>query len=87
MNAFDIPYGSIQDKHESGIHYDYTVWTIAADLKNLHYSFKTYKDQSIRTIDVRKALAGAGNKIQVIEMDSKQPIEDVSTKFKYKSDD
>ncbi len=82
MNAFDIPYGSIQDKHESGIHYDYTVWTSVADLKNLHYAFKTYKDQSIRTIDVRKALAAAGNEIKVIEMDSKQPIEDVSTKFK-----
>ena len=82
MNAFDIPYGSIQDKHESGIHYDYTVWTIVADLKNLHYAFKTYKDQSIRTIDVKKALAGAGDKIRVIEMDSKQPIKDVSTKFK-----
>jgi choloylglycine hydrolase len=82
MNAFDIPYGSIQDKHEDGIHYDYTVWTSVADLKNVSYAFKTYKDQSIRTIDVRKALAAAGNEIKVIEMDSKQPIEDVSTKFK-----
>ncbi len=82
MNAFDIPYGIIQDKHESGIHYDYTVWTSVADLKNVSYSFKTYKDQSIRTIDVRKALSAAGNVIKVVEMDSKQPIEDVSTNFK-----
>ena len=82
MNAFDIPYGSIQDKYETGIHYDYTVWTSVADLKNLQYAFKTYKDQSIRSIDVGKALAAAGNEIQVIEMDSEQPIEDISTKFK-----
>ncbi len=82
MNAFDIPYGAVQDKTESGTHIDYTVWTSVVDLKNLHYAFKTYKDQSIRTIDVRKALAGAGKEIKVIEMDSKQPIEDVSTKFK-----
>lgn len=82
MNAFDIPYGAVQDKTDSGTHIDYTVWTSVADLKNLHYAFKTYKDQSIRTIDVRKALAGAGNEIKVIEMDSKQPVEDVSTKFK-----
>ena len=82
MNAFDIPYGSIQDKTEGGVHYDYTVWTSVADLKNLHYAFKTYKDQSIRTIDVHKALAAAGNGIKVIEMDSKQPVEDVSIEFK-----
>ncbi len=82
MNAFDIPYGAIQDKHKNGIHYDYTVWTSVADLKNLQYLFKTYKDQSIRTIDVHKALAAAGNKIKVIEMDSKQPIQDISTAFK-----
>ncbi len=82
MNAFDIPYGSIRDNQENGIHYDYTVWTSVADLKNLHYAFKTYKDQSIRTIDVHKALAAAGDKIRVIEMDSKQPMEDVSVDFK-----
>ena len=82
MNAFDIPYGVIQDKHKDGIHYDYTVWTSVADLKNVSYSFKTYKDQSIRTIEVNKALAAAGDGIKVIEMDSQQPIEDVSTNFK-----
>ncbi len=82
MNAFDIPYGVIQDKHEDGIHYDYTVWTSVADLKNISYSFKTYKDQSIRTIDVHKALTAAGKGVKVIEMDSKQPIEDVSANFK-----
>ena len=83
MNAFDIPLGTIQEKGKDGsIHYDYTQWTIVADLKNMIYAIKTYKDQSIRSIDVRKALAAAGNEIKVIELDSKQPIEDVSTKFK-----
>ena len=82
MNAFDIPYGVIQDKHESGIHYDYTQWTTVADLKNIKFAYRTYKDQSIHSIDVRKALAAAGNGIKVIEMDSKQPLEDVSTNFK-----
>jgi len=93
MNSFDIPYGVIQEKPKKDYkmeaqaggnvtHYDYTQWTTVADLKNKKYAFKTYKDQSIRTIDVRKALAAAGNGIKVIEMDSKQPVEDVSTKFK-----
>ncbi|MCK5819276.1 MAG: choloylglycine hydrolase family protein [Psychromonas sp.] len=82
MNAFDIPYGVIQDRHKDGIHYDYTVWTSVSDLKNLKYAFNTYKDMTIRSIDVHKALKTAGNKIKVIEMDSKQPIKDISTQFK-----
>jgi len=82
MNAFDIPYGIIKEKLEGGVHYDYTVWTSVADLKDISYSFKTYKDQSIRTIYLHKALAAAGKKIRVIEMDSKQPVEDVSVNFK-----
>ena len=82
MNAFDIPVGAVQDVHKDGIHRDYTVWTSASDLKNVRWAFKTYKDQSIRSIDVRKALSKAGKKVKVIEMDSKQPIVDVSTKFK-----
>ena len=82
INAFDIPLGVVQDKQKDGIHRDYTVWTSVADLKNITWAFKTYKDQSIRSIDVRKALAGAGSKVRVVEMDSEQPIDDVSTKFK-----
>jgi choloylglycine hydrolase len=82
MNAFDIPIGAVRDVHGGETHYDYTVWTTASDLKNLRWAFKTYVDQSIRSIDVRRALAAAGGKIHVIEMDSKQPILDVSTNFR-----
>ncbi len=82
MNAFDIPLGAIRDAHGNEVHYDYTVWTSASDLKNIRWAYKTYNDQSIRSVDVRKALSAAGDKIRVIEMDSMQPIEDVSTTFK-----
>ena len=83
MNAFDIPLGTIQEKGKDGtIHYDYTQWTSIADLKNIKFAIKTYKNQTLRSIDVRKALAAAGNKIKVIELYSEQPIEDISTNFK-----
>ena len=82
MNAFDIPVGAVRDVNGDEIHYDYTVWTSASDLKNIRWAFRTYNDQSIRSVDVRAALAGAGGKVKIIEMDSKQPIEDVSTEFK-----
>ncbi|WP_457608639.1 linear amide C-N hydrolase [Nitratifractor sp.] len=81
MNNFDIPLGSIQEKEGDKIHYDYTQWTSAADLKNLVYAVRTYEDQSIRSINLHKALKAAGDKIRVIRLQSKQPIEDISTKF------
>jgi len=81
MNAFDIPLGSIQEKAGDKIHYDYTQWTSVADLKNLTYSVRTYQDQSIRSIDVNKALEAAKGEVKVIKLKSEQKIDDISTKF------
>jgi choloylglycine hydrolase len=82
MNAFDIPVGAARDVHQNETHYDYTVWTSAIDLKNLRWAFRTYNDQSMRSVDVRKALSAAGGQVKIIPMDSRQTIEDVSTNFK-----
>ena len=68
MNAFDIPVGAVLDVYENDVHYDYTVWTSATDLKNICWAFKTYNDQSIRSVDVRKALAEAGGEVKVIKI-------------------
>ena len=81
MNAFDIPLGAIKDKIGDKIHYDFTQWTSVSDLKNLTYSVKTYQDQSIRKIDVRKALNKAKGEVKVIKMKSEQAIDDISTNF------
>jgi penicillin V acylase-like amidase (Ntn superfamily) len=51
------------------------------DLKNLTYSVKTYQDQSIRKIDVRKALDAAKGEVKVIKLHSGQAIDDISTNF------
>lgn len=82
MNAFDIPVGAVRDVHGAETHIDYTVWTSVADIKNLRWAFRTYRDQSIRVIDIRKALAAAGREPRIIEMDSEQPILDISESFK-----
>lgn len=82
MNAFDIPVGAVRNPHGDEIHYDYTVWTSVTDLANQRYAFRTYNDQTIRSIDIDAALAAAGDEVKVIEMDSEQPIQDVSTDFK-----
>jgi choloylglycine hydrolase len=81
LNAFDIPVGVVREEHAGELHTDYTVWSSVADLKNLSWSFKTYNDQSIRTIDVKKALEAAKGKVRHIQMDSKQPVEDISARF------
>jgi penicillin V acylase-like amidase (Ntn superfamily) len=52
-----------------------TVWSSVADLKNLTWSFGTYKDQSIRVVDVKQALAAADGKVRHISMESQQLIE------------
>ena len=81
MNAFDIPLGSIQEKVGDTVHYDYTQWTSVADLNNLTYAVKTYQDQSIRSVDVKKALDAAKGEIKVIKLHSEQEIKDISTDF------
>jgi choloylglycine hydrolase len=82
LNNFDIPYGAVREVDNGQMHAEATTWTSAADLKNLRWYFKTYDDQSIRSVDVAKALAGAQDRIRFIKMDSRQPISDVSTNFK-----
>jgi choloylglycine hydrolase len=82
LNNFDIPYGAVRDRQGGRMHAEATTWTSVSDLKNLRWYFKTYEDQSIRSVDLRKAMAAANGKIRLISMDSEQPIDDVSAKFK-----
>jgi choloylglycine hydrolase len=53
-----------------------------ADLTNNRWYFRTYNDQSIRMVDLHKALEAAGNKVRFISMNSVQPVVDTSTDFK-----
>lgn len=81
LNNFDIPIGAVRETHEGKLQTDYTVWTAASDLENLHWHYRTHNDQSIRRVDLATAIAAADGKVRVIKMDSQQPISDVSTKF------
>jgi choloylglycine hydrolase len=81
LNNFDIPFGAVREVDKGQIHAEATVWTSASDLKNLRWSFKTYDDQSIHTVDLTKALAAAQGKIRLIKMNAQQPVSDVSTNF------
>jgi choloylglycine hydrolase len=82
LNNFDIPYGAVREVDNGQVHAETTTWTSAADLKNLRWYFRTYDDQSIRSVDLAKALAAAQGKIRLIKMAAPQPVSDVSTNFK-----
>jgi choloylglycine hydrolase len=81
LNNFDIPFGAVREVDNGQIHAESTTWTSASDLKNLRWYFKTYGDQSIHSVDLAKSLAAAHGKIRLIKMESRQPIDDVSTDF------
>ena len=81
MNCFDIPFGSVKETHENEVHHDYTIWTSVADLTNVRWYFRTYNDQSIRMVDLHKALEAAAGEVQFIPMNSAQPVVDTSTDF------
>ena len=82
LNNFDIPLGAVREVDNGQTHAEATIWTSASDLKNLRWYFKTYDDQSIRSVDLAKALAAAHGEIKFIKMDARQPATDVSTNFK-----
>jgi choloylglycine hydrolase len=72
LNNFDIPLGSVRQIIHGKEFDEFTSWTSANDLKNLVFYFRTYRDQTLRSVDVRKALAAAGGKITSLPMESGQ---------------
>jgi choloylglycine hydrolase len=83
LNQFDIPKGSVINAAIGEPTPEITEWTSVADLKNLRWYFRTHKDQSIRMVDLKQAVAAAKGEISTIEMEtSTQPIENVSAALK-----
>ena len=83
LNQFDIPKGSVVNSAVGTPTDEITEWTSVNDLKNLRWYFRTHKDQSIRMVDLKQALAAAHGEIATIEMEtSTQPIANVSAEAK-----
>ena len=81
LNQFDIPKGAargVEHGHEVA---DYTLWTSAADLKNLRYYFRTYDSSRIRMVDMKTVDLDA-KEIRSISMKGAEEIEDVSRQAK-----
>jgi choloylglycine hydrolase len=52
LNNFDIPVGIAREEHDGVMHTDYTMLTTARDPQALKYYWKTYDDQTIRSVDL-----------------------------------
>jgi choloylglycine hydrolase len=81
LNHFDIPAGSVWTKGEGAPLCENTLWTTAADLKNLRYYFHTVQSRQVRFVDLRKVDLKA-TEIKIITMRDREVIEDVSGRAK-----
>lgn len=54
---------------------DYTTWTTVADLKNLRFSWRTYGDPQIKSLNLRQALAASGGQLRLLPMGPQRPTD------------
>ncbi len=81
LNNFDIPVGVAREVSDGVVHTDYTMLTTARDPQSLRYYYKSYDDQTIRMVDLKKFDLGA-KAIKVLSTKSEQPTVDVSGQVK-----
>jgi choloylglycine hydrolase len=72
LNNFDIPVGAVRDKVNGKTVDEWTLWTSVLDLKNRQFYYRTYADQTLRNVDVRKLLATSDGKVSVLPMETNQ---------------
>jgi choloylglycine hydrolase len=73
LNNFDIPVGAVRDEVNGKTIDEWTLWTSAEDLTHGQFYFRTFDDQSLRSVDVAKALASAGSTVTYLEMETTTP--------------
>lgn len=81
LNPFDIPVGIIRDEISGVVHTDTTLATAVRDPQSLRYYYKTYEDQSIKMVDLKKFDPHAKT-IKTLKITGKQSYVDVSNQLK-----
>ncbi len=77
LNQFDIPVGAVQSQEGNKIVAEFTLATTVKDPQNLKYYFRTYTDQTIKSIDLNTFNLNAKN-LMSINTESTQPVIDIS---------
>jgi choloylglycine hydrolase len=81
LNNFDIPVGVAREVEKGIIHSDFTQFTAARDPQTLRYYYRTYDDQTIRMVDLRKFDLNA-KEVKKLSTKSTQPVVDMSSEVK-----
>ncbi len=81
LNQFDIPIGIAREKANGVVHTDYTLITCVRDPQALTYYYKTYDDQTIKKVDLKKFDLNATT-IKQLKTAEKQTYVDVSAELK-----
>ncbi len=81
LNNFDIPVGVAREQSGGVMDTDYTMLTVASDPNSLRYYYKTYDDQTIRMLDLKKFDLDAKS-IKLLSTKSDQPIVDMTDHVK-----
>lgn len=82
LNQFDIPVGVVKEKEGNVIYSDYTMITAVRDPQSLQFFFKTYEDQTIRMVDLKKFDFDAKIIKRVGTSSFKESIVNISADFK-----
>jgi choloylglycine hydrolase len=77
LNNFDIPVGVAREESNDVTQTDYTLLTMARDLENLRYYYKSYDDQTIRMVQLKHFDLNAKT-IKTLSTKGKQPVVDMS---------
>ena len=78
LNNFDIPVGVAQEKDDKGkIHTTILCSPSPTTPQNLRYYWRTYNDQAIKMVDLKK-IDLTGNKIKKVNTEGQQQVTDMT---------
>ncbi len=77
LNNFDIPVGVTREMHDGTVYNEYTSVTTARDPQNLRFYYKTYEDQTLRMVDLKRFDPDATGVVK-LKTNTDQPIVDMS---------
>lgn len=79
INNTDIPLGTTRDTGPDGKPYlNYTQWTNVSDLSNLKLYFKTYQNQDVHVVDMKKLDLNSKD-VKIFKMDITPNYKDITT--------
>jgi choloylglycine hydrolase len=81
LNNFDIPYGAARETVDGVVHADQTIFTTMRDPQNLKIYFKSYDDQTIRMVDMKRFDLDAKEVMRLPSVTGPQTVVDMTGQF------